>query len=124
MALTITQTKRNSVSGSKITTFLQVAFDNSYPAGGEAFDANAQSGLSQIDEVRITTKEQQQGAHVFQYDATNKKLLAFGSTTQATGDAVSAGGAIGAGGNPLLEVANTYAGLADYVVEIAITGGR
>ena len=43
MALTITRSKRNSVDGSRITAYRTVAFDNSYPAGGEAFDANAEA---------------------------------------------------------------------------------
>ena len=65
MALTITKTKRNSVSGSKITAYMSVTFDVSYPAGGEAFDANAESGLGNIDEVRITTAQQGAGMHTF-----------------------------------------------------------
>ena len=124
MALTITKTKRNSVSGSKITAYMSVTFDVSYPAGGEAFDANAESGLGNIDEVRITTAQQGAGMHTFQYDSTNKKILAFGSTTQASGDAVDVGGAIGAGGLTLLELANTSDKLDGYRIDVVISGSR
>lgn len=123
MALTITHTKRNSVSGSKITTYVQVAFDNNYPVGGEPFDATSY-GVSVIDEVRITTKSAGAGVKVFHYDATNKKIQAFGTTTQASGDAVAAGDANFAGGLTLIELANTSALLAGDIIDIAITGGR
>lgn len=124
MALTITKTKRNSVSGSKITAYLQVTFDNSYPTGGEAFDANAQSGLGNIDELRMTAAEPTDVAVTFAYDATNKKLLAYGSTTKASGDAVDAGAATLAGGEVLLELANASAVLNNYKLDIAISGSR
>ena len=78
MALTITKTKRNSVSGSKITAYMSVTFDVSYPAGGEAFD----------------------------------------------GDAVDVGGAIGAGGLTLLELANTSDKLDGYRIDVVISGSR
>lgn len=124
MALTITKTKRNSVSGSKITAYMQVEFDNNYPAGGEAFDANAESGLGNIDEVRMTTNTQGAGMHTFQYDAANKKILAFGSTTEASGDAVAAPAAIAAGGLTLLELGNTSDKLDGYKIDVAISGSR
>lgn len=124
MALTITKTKRNSVSGSKITAYLQVTFDNSYPTGGEAFDANAQSGLGNIDEIRMTAAEPTDVSMTFAYDATNKKILAYGSTTKASGDAVDAGAATLAGGEVLLELANASAVLNNYKLDIAISGSR
>lgn len=123
MALTITQTKRNSVSGSKITSYVNVTFDNSYPAGGEAFDATTY-GVGTPDSVDIRCTTPLASNVVIRYDATNKKLQAYGSTTEASGAEVAAPAAVGAGGMALLELANTSALLAGLVTEITITGGR
>ena len=123
MALTITQTKRNSVSGSKITAYVNVTFDNSYPAGGEAFDATIY-GVGTPDSVDIRLVGPQATKIELRYDATNKKLQAYGSTTEASGAEVQAPAAVGAGGLALLELANASALLATLVTEITITGGR
>ena len=123
MALTITQTKRNSVSGSKITSFVNVTFDNSYPAGGEAFDATTY-GVGTPDSVDIRVVGPS-GNHIhIQYDSTNKKLQAYGSSTEASGSAVNGGAAVIAGGMALLELANASALLSGLVTEVTITGGR
>tara|TARA_R110000851_G_scaffold122221_2_gene251491 strand:- start:476 stop:826 length:351 start_codon:yes stop_codon:yes gene_type:complete len=75
MALTITSTKRNNVSGTKVTAYVTAVFDDSYPAGGEVFDATTY--IKNIDEVRITNIDEL--GYVVRYDATNKKLKVFAS---------------------------------------------
>ena len=125
MALTITQTKRNNVIGTKIQSFVNVTFDNSYPTGGEEFDANAFVG--DVDTVDINVKEAPNtdiGGVLLRYDYTTKTIKAFASSTQASGDPVSKGDATTAGGLALIELADTNADLDGLVAEIVITGGR
>jgi len=124
MALVITKTKRNNVSGSKITAYLQVTFDNSYSQGGESFDVNAHSGLGKVDEVRMTDAGPIDSNFVFAYDSTNKKIVAYGSTTEASGALVDAGAAAVAGGKALLELPDTSALLDGYKLDIAVSGSR
>tara|TARA_R110000851_G_scaffold220568_3_gene373385 strand:- start:46374 stop:46754 length:381 start_codon:yes stop_codon:yes gene_type:complete len=123
MTTTVSHTKRNSVAGSKITAFVRLTFGTGYPANGEPFDATAY-GVGQIDEVRITTVGVPQGNFVFAYEQADKKIKAFGSTTEASGAAVSEGAAIGAGAKGLIELANNSAALDGFQVDIAISGGR
>ena len=123
MTTTSTQTKRNSVSGSKITAYVELTFGTAYPANGEPFDATA-FGVGVIDEVRITVPAVAAGLYVFTYIAADKKVRAFGSTTQATGDAVSEGDGDLAGGMQLKELAHNSGLLDGLKLDIAITGGR
>ena len=125
MALTITQTKRNNVIGTKIQAFVNVAFDNSYPAGGESFDANAYVG--DVDTVDINVKVSPNidlGGVLLRYDYTTKTIKAFASSTEASGNAVTKNAAQAAGGLTLIEIADTSAQLQDIEAEIVITGGR
>ena len=125
MALTITQTKRNNVIGTKIQAFVNVTFDNSYPLGGEAFDANAYVG--DVDTVDINVKVSPSidlGGVLLRYDYTTKAIKAFASSTEASGNAVTKGDAATAGGLFLIEIADGSAELADIEAEIVITGGR
>ena len=73
MGLTLSQTKRNNVSGTKVTSYVTVGFDNEYPSGGEPFDATTYVGNP--DEVRVTNDSVM--GYVVRYDATNKKLKVF-----------------------------------------------
>ena len=73
MALTVTQSKRNSVAGSKVTAFVTVTFDDDYPAGGELFDATAY--VKTPDSVLITNDSAT--GYIIKYDPTNKKLKVF-----------------------------------------------
>lgn len=123
MTTTSTQTKRNSVSGSKITAYVELTFGTAYPANGEPFDATA-FGVGVIDEVRITVPAVAAGLYVFTYIAADKKVRAFGSTTQATGAAVSEGDGDLAGGMQLKELAHNSGLLDGLKLDIAITGGR
>lgn len=125
MALTITQTKRNNVTGTKIQAFVNVTFDNSYPLGGEAFDANAYVG--DVDSVDILVKTAVNidiGSVLLRYDYTTKTIKAYASSREATGAAVTKGDAAIAGGLALIELADTSSALQDMVCEVVITGGR
>ena len=51
MAITVTQPQRNNISGSRITAFLDVTLDNSYPTGGYALDLN--SYVNNIETISI-----------------------------------------------------------------------
>lgn len=77
-----------SSQGNRTRTSVVIAFDASYPTGGEPL-TRAQLGLSQVDDVIIPPK----GGFIFEYDYTNQKVLVY------VEEAVAAGG-------PLLEVAN------------------
>lgn len=74
--------------GSRIETVVVIAFDNSYPTGGEPL-TKAELGLSSVDSVVIPSV----GGYVFNYDYINEKVLVY------VEEGVAAGG-------PLLEVAN------------------
>jgi len=122
MALTITRNKRNTVDGSRITCFRTVAFDDSYPAGGEAFDANAECGLKSVEMVHV-------GAGLpdgfdVRYNYGTKKLLIFGESTEATGNAVDEPTALAAGGRALIEFANAFDASGITALELIITGTR
>ena len=125
MALTITQTKRNNVIGTKIQAFVNVTFDNSYPLGGEEFDANAYVG--DVDTVDINVKASPNidlGGVLLRYDYTTKTIKAFASSTEASGNQVTKGNAALAGGLAFIELTDTSTQLQDLVAEIVITGGR
>ena len=90
MALTVGLTGDWRIStGNRNESVGTIAFDSSYPTGGEALTA-ANVGLGVLDHITITSK----GGYVFEYDYTNSKVLVY------VEEAVAAGG-------PLLEVADT-----------------
>ena len=125
MALTITQSKRNNVVGSRITAFVNVTFDNSYPTGGEEFDATAYIGKpDSVDIIVKTIPNKGIGGLLLRYDYANKKIMAFASSTEASGNAVTKNDAQAAGGLALIEIANASNALQDATAEIIITGGR
>jgi len=51
MAISVSQPQRNDVSGSRITAFLEVTLDNSYPAGGYAL--NLSDYVANPEEITI-----------------------------------------------------------------------
>ena len=124
MALTITK-ERNSVSGSRITAFLNVVLDNSYPTGGYEFSLANQTGLSNVDAVSIS----QQGFVVgvtnftFMMDPTNVKIICVGETTEAVEGAVDGPTALAAGARTMIEAADTT-DLTGITLTIAVTGRR
>jgi hypothetical protein len=118
MALTITQPKRNSVSGSKVSVYLSVTFDSSYAPGGEAFDATAY-GVADIDSLTIHNTTADELGYVVKYDATNNKLLAYATHTMDDQSSV-----IGAGETEPLADAKAATDLSALKVDITITGSR
>jgi len=71
MSLTITN-KEFSVFGTKRVAFCDVAFDSSYPTGGESLTPS-DVGLSAATHVQILGKN----GYTFEYDYTNEKVKAF-----------------------------------------------
>ena len=69
----------NRLEGVKFTG--KLAFDDSYPTGGESLTA-AMLGLSSIDFVDIPPS----GGQVFQYDYTNSKVLVYRSDSDGVAD--------------------------------------
>ena len=117
MALTVTQTKRNNVTGTKVTAYVTVAFDNSYPTGGEEFDATAY--VKTPDEVRVTNDSAL--GYIVRYDATNKKLKVFAQATTDDQSSVVAAGVTAA----LVEAKNaTDLTSPQLTVDLVISGGR
>jgi|TARA_B100002019_G_C20989343_1_gene459749 hypothetical protein len=102
MALTVEQLGRTNVTGNRLTVALKITFDSSYPTGGEALDLTAY--VSNIETVGIEVS----GGYVFQYDRSNKKVLAYEA---------------GADGAALDEVANAT-NLSSTVTYVTVTGGR
>lgn len=102
MALTVEQLGRTNVTGNRLTVALKITFDSSYPTGGEALDLTTY--VSNIETVGIEVS----GGYVFQYDRSNKKVLAY----EAGADAAA-----------LDEVANAT-NLSSTVTYVTVTGGR
>ena len=73
MALAISNSK-TSVFGNKRISNFDVAFDSSYPTGGEPLSLS-NLGLSEVDIVLISQKS----GYMLEYDYTNKKVLAYRS---------------------------------------------
>ena len=72
MALTITSvTGRKESMGSKRFEIVELAFDSSYPTGGEALTP-ATLGFQTIDFVLVEPA----GGYTFEYDHTNQKVIA------------------------------------------------
>jgi len=70
MSLTVTLTDMTVVGNKRLHTF-KLAFDTSYPTGGESLTA-ADLGLSSLDFILV---EPASGC-LFEYDHTNSKLIA------------------------------------------------
>jgi hypothetical protein len=119
MALTLAQSKRNNVTGTKVTSYVTVTFDNSYPTGGELFDATAYVGTP--DEVRIASDSAL--GYIVRYDATNKKLKVFESGNAVNDQTPTADLTLNVLQSPLAEVANTT-DLSALAVDLIISGGR
>lgn len=87
MALTVVITRRNVAGHQNIVTGT-IAFDSSYPTGGESF-APADLGLKVHDLVLFQTRS----GFVFDYDYTNSKVLVYtqGAVTGATAAAGTTG---------------------------------
>jgi len=109
MALTVSQTRRNSVSGNRITTFLTATFDNSYAGpAGEALDLT--NYVPRIDMVNIEQKD----GYTVAYDSTVGALKVYWQTDPADG---------GGANIPLVDVDPTT-DLSTLTVNISVTGGR
>jgi hypothetical protein len=76
MGLTFTE-KNISILGNKRMSVFEIAFDSSYPTGGESL-VPRNIGLSEID---ILLAEDASGYN-FEYDHTNKKILAYTAGSQ------------------------------------------
>ncbi len=103
MALTVVQPRRQSVNGSMITVHLEITPDDSWLAAGEDLDLSSYVGIPES----IVLDGGSTG-YVWQYDHTNKKLLAFEA---------------GADGAALDAVANTT-DLSTHTVRITVSGRR
>ncbi len=89
MALTVTQEGRDNVSGSRKIVTLKVIPDASWLAAGEALDLT-----SYVKTIETVSLDGGATGYVWQYDRTNKKLLAFeagsdGAALDAVADATN-----------------------------------
>lgn len=87
MALTITA-RKDAVIGGKRAIKCNVAFDNSYPTGGEAFTPGA-IGLSQVDDMYVQAgpggvATAAQSGHSFALGGTSKEPLILAYATVGT----------------------------------------
>ena len=93
MALTVTNTETGVYAksvGDEYETYKSLAFDASYPTGGEALTASDLGFQAAPRDVRIEPKS----GYVFEYDKTNSKVLAYYGDNNNAAD------------GPLIEVAN------------------
>lgn len=68
------------IASNRSIKFGTLAFDSSYPTGGESFDPVA-LGLSEIESIVFNSTS----GYVFEYDSTNKKVIVRGQDpTDAT----------------------------------------
>lgn len=77
MALAFTIKQRNRTGNQKRHT-VDIAFDSSYPTGGEAATA-ANFGLTVVNDVVFPEPS---GGYIFQYDRTNAKILVYAAGGQ------------------------------------------
>lgn len=86
MGLTVTLSNDWQMNpGDRLATRASIAFDSSYPTGGEALTP-AMLGLGTIDFVSIGNK----AGYVFEYDYTNQKVLVYGSAGITPAGTISA----------------------------------
>lgn len=82
MALTISMTGDTSgLVGNRRFSRGTIAFDSSYPTGGESFTA-ADIALKNIDFIDITAK----GGYVFEFDYTNNKIIVYSGALAQVAD--------------------------------------
>ena len=82
MALTVTPVKKTAI-GAFALTVSTVAFDSSYPDGGEALTP-ADLGLKGV----IAVIAEPSAGYVLEYDHTNEKLIAYWGDYDAGADGV------------------------------------
>ena len=79
MAVTATEFFKSEVEGRRMHVY-KLAFDDSYPTGGEAIAAG-DVGLTRIDDAIIAPTD----GYVFSWDRTNGKILAYWVDTTTDG---------------------------------------
>lgn len=72
MALTV-NSKEYTVFGNKACVIADIAFDSSYPSGGESLNPDVNFGLHSIDFAQIESK----GGYSINYDRTNETVKVF-----------------------------------------------
>lgn len=80
MALTITETERIPLAEGEWLYFLTVAFDASYPTGGEAF------GIDKNERFRAVWCVGDGEGYTFDWDVETQKLLVYYVDNNAAGD--------------------------------------
>lgn len=83
MALTITKIANLSL-GNAEGVVVDVDFDSSYPTGGESLTAS-DLGFQHASDIKLVLASPD-GGYIFQYDYTNKKLLAYYADYDAVAD--------------------------------------
>lgn len=74
MALALTEKERSrTVLGNKRFVVFDIAWDSSYPTGGESLSA-ADVGMTEIENVAVSGGA---GGYFFDYDTANSKMLAY-----------------------------------------------
>lgn len=122
MAIAVKQPQRNNISGSRITAYLEVTLDNSYPTGGYAL--NLSDYVPQPEQITISQGQlggtKAVTGFVFEYQdhatAGSRTIMGFEVPADPqTGPALPAG--------ELSEIANAT-DLTDIVLKITVTGRR
>jgi len=129
MAITVTQPQRNNISGSRITAFLDVQLDNSYPSGGYALNLNSYVNNIDTISIHVVPDDGAFGAIneslVVEYQpaaaVADRKLKCFGKTLAVVDDQTTpvAASAVGA-----LTQVDATTDLSGVRIQITITGRR
>jgi len=122
MGLTISN-QEYSVFGNKSVSFFDVAFDSSYPAGGESLTP-ADIGLLEISHMQIAGNS----GYIFEYDYTNKKLQALyprsAQVAVVTDElTIAASGAANITSGQSIDVAGTFRSAVDAAVAGEVGAG-
>jgi len=124
MAISVSQPQRNDISGSRITAFLEVTLDNSYPTGGYAL--NLSDYVANPEQITIhqsqLSGDQAVLGYLFQYQdsatVADRKIMAFQKGADPPGPATYPAPAA-----PLAEIDNAT-DLSNIILSIVITGRR
>jgi len=118
MALTVSRLYDSGLAN-RGAILCELAFDASYPAGGESFTP-AMVGLSEFECVTVQNK----GGYLLEFDATNQKIKAYQSVPDITAETVAITDADGAAAAGVAIYAHTYDGVTAHLQFVSPTNAN
>lgn len=115
MALTISQTGDwSGIVGNRRSVRGTIAFDSSYPTGGESLTA-ANIGLTTIDHIEIMATS----GYMFEYDYTNAKVLVYITATVTPAGTITVSTPTGTLSTPSFAIASSASASATYKLTVS-----